>query len=189
MSRDFAKKPNSPRSKPKSKPKSSKRKSAAQSSVSVKQYAVTFGVLFAFIGGLYLLHDHNQRHQPQKHVTHAKKKVETKHKKNVRFEFYNVLPSTEVQTSANDPEKAVSEGPAEPTSFILQVATFKHPKQADRLKAELTLQGYDVQIVEIQQRFKWYRVYVGPFEKQITAEKAQSKLRVNHIDSILRSYS
>ena len=131
-----------------------------------------------------------------------------------KFEFYTLLPelevvvpdedlpasgsapaassaaNTEVATAAakveddarGDAEEALKSG-----HYILQVASFKNMKDADGLKAELTLLGFRpvVQTVAINSDEKWHRVRIGPYDDRDSLESARIRLRADGHDNPL----
>ncbi len=49
------------------------------------------------------------------------------------------------------------------SKYVLQVGSFKNKIEAERMRAELVIKGFDVIIVTVnQQQENWYRVMVGP---------------------------
>ena len=129
-----------------------------------------------------------------------------------KFEFYTLLPEMEVVVPDEDlaapgPAPAESSGTAEvPTSaaveddapgdtdpalksghYILQVASFKSMKDADGLKAQLTLLGFQpvVQTVAINSDEKWHRVRIGPYTDRDSLEAARVRLRADGHDNPL----
>ena len=129
-----------------------------------------------------------------------------------KFEFYTLLPEMEVVVPDEDlaapgPAPAESSGTAEvPTSaaveddapgdtdpalksghYILQVASFKSMKDADGLKAQLTLLGFQpvVQTVAINSDEKWHRVRIGPYADRDSLEAARVRLRADGHDNPL----
>ena len=59
-------------------------------------------------------------------------------------------------------------------SYLLQLASFKNKQEAERLKAALTLKGFDVHVaMSSQQQGNWFRVVLGPFHSRGDAEKAR----------------
>lgn len=73
-------------------------------------------------------------------------------------------------------------------SYLLQIASFKHRFEAERLKAGLTLKGFNVTIVVVsQQQTQWFRVVLGPFHSRQDAEKTKLALvRSEHISGMVR---
>ena len=129
-----------------------------------------------------------------------------------KFEFYTLLPEMEVVVPEEDlPEPgvapaerdgetevstapAVEDGaPAEPDPalesghYILQVASFRSMKDADGLKAQLTLLGFHpvVQTVAIDSDEKWHRVRIGPYADRESLEAARIRLRADGHDKPL----
>lgn len=59
-------------------------------------------------------------------------------------------------------------------AWLVQIASFNKRSDAERLKASLTLQGFDVGIASIAKNgTAWFRVTIGPFSSHSQAEKAQ----------------
>jgi cell division protein FtsN len=106
-----------------------------------------------------------------------------------RFTFYDILPQAEVQvldsgaaTLRNPPPRAAEP----PGSFLLQAGSFSAPADADRLKAQLALLGFEshVQRVTVDDNV-FNRVRIGPIADLDTAKQAQRRLRDAGIDSLL----
>ena len=65
-------------------------------------------------------------------------------------------------------------------SYMVQVASFKMRKDAEQMKALLTLKGYDVNVVSISKaQESWFRVVVGPYQSKVLAQQAQVTLAKN----------
>lgn len=99
-------------------------------------------------------------------------------------------PSSNTQVAAKPLEsqtpQAVAVKPAEPhaptnkSTYLVQVASFKMRKDAEHMKALLTLKGYDVNVVAITQaQGNWFRVVVGPYQNKNLAQEAQVTLAKN----------
>lgn len=71
--------------------------------------------------------------------------------------------------------------------YVLQVASFKKNQEAERLKALLTLKGFEVSIVAAPpQQGGWFRVMLGPYSSKLVAEKMQMTLaRSEHLKGII----
>ena len=131
-----------------------------------------------------------------------------------KFEFYTLLPEMEVVVPDEDlaapgpvPAPAESGDTAEaPASaapddaapadtepalksghYILQVASFRSMKDADGMKAQLTLLGFQpvVQTVAIDSDEKWHRVRIGPYADRDSVEAARIRLRADGHDNPL----
>jgi cell division protein FtsN len=99
--------------------------------------------------------------------------------------------TTEVAAKSNEsqiPQAAIVKGAetkpvvsSQPNNvaFLVQVASFKMRKDAEQMKATLTLKGYDVNVVAIQAQGTWFRVVVGPYHNKLLAQQAQATLAKN----------
>nr|VFK78662.1 MAG: Sporulation related domain-containing protein [Candidatus Kentron sp. SD] len=98
-----------------------------------------------------------------------------------RFEFYTILPEREVRVpeheihsrqskkpkKAEPPDQAEKQAPTHASGrYILQVGSFRHLEDADRLKAKLAMGGFDVEIqtVSMNNGDRWHRVRLGPYK-------------------------
>lgn len=142
------------------------------------------------------------------------KTAESKIPPKPKFDFYTLLPNMEEvdikeakfaeeqQTPKTEPlavlEKTIEskiESKADlthhikPEAFILQAAVFQSKQPAESLKAQLTLQGFEVKIEAYQKNESlttWYRVYLGPYQQESQAKIAQTSLQQTaHIDSFV----
>ena len=114
-----------------------------------------------------------------------------------RFDFYETLPEMEVVVPEIEvviPEQAIK-GKAEagvkqvkqPGKYALQVGSFQGAEQADRFKAELVLQGFEVsvQTVTINNTDTYHRVRIGPFKDLDALNKARNRLNKQGIENKL----
>jgi cell division protein FtsN len=107
-----------------------------------------------------------------------------------RFEFYEILPQFEVVVPEDDAPRAAAAArprPAEtPGSFLLQVGSFSAAADADRLKANLALLGFEshVQRVRIEDDI-FNRVRIGPIGTIDAAKRTQRQLRDAGFDTFL----
>lgn len=120
--------------------------------------------------------------------------------KGPQFDFYAVLPDMEVIVPEGEKERSADDSPAEDGDdadrqdlshrhdehFLLQAGSFGQAEDADRRRAELTLQGYNVRIqqAEMDDGRRFHRVMVGPFDNINTMHKAQDKLANAGIDTL-----
>jgi cell division protein FtsN len=108
-----------------------------------------------------------------------------------RFDFYEILPQFEVLVPEDDvPTSATAAArprpAAAPGSFLLQAGSFGAAADADRLKANLALLGFEshVQRVTIEDDV-FNRVRIGPIGDIETARRIQRQLRDKGIDPLL----
>lgn len=81
---------------------------------------------------------------------------------------------------------SLAKGPVANTAYIVQIAAFKRFEDADRLKAQLTLAGYEtkVKVVPVS-GMTWHRVWIGPYPTAQAAEKIQKELLAKHTKSVV----
>lgn len=128
-----------------------------------------------------------------------------------KFEFYTLLTNEHQASKALPTPPVVNPAPAKPVSipqtvehkesktvvstkseskehYVIQVASFKSRQDAERLKATLILQGFDVHLKEvIQANSHWYRVLIGPYPDRKKAENAKAVIaRTEHVMGIIR---
>ncbi|MFM8453727.1 MAG: SPOR domain-containing protein [Gammaproteobacteria bacterium] len=116
-----------------------------------------------------------------------------------RFEFYNTLPKLEVAQN-QEPVQAVKNteikkplmqqdqastsllprSTGTTNSYYVQGASFANIKDADALKAKLTLQGFQPKILSGNSQFK---IIFGPFSSEHAAQAMRKKLAEKQIYS------
>lgn len=107
-----------------------------------------------------------------------------------QFDFYDVLPSMEVEVT-DDKANAAASGSAAgaidaPGSYILQVGSYRNFADADRVKAKLALQGVAASIQKITiDNDTWHRVRIGPISNLNKLEETRRTLREAQIDALV----
>lgn len=110
-----------------------------------------------------------------------------------RFDFYTLLPELEVVVPEQQIQGKTEQGVRQverPGTYYLQVGSFKNSEQADRLKAELAIMGFETVIQKVtidnnQTTDTWHRVRVGPYSELEALNSARRKLKAGGIDSSL----
>ena len=101
------------------------------------------------------------------------------------FEFYDSLKNNEI-IPPGDASKNNNTATALKTPYVLQVASFQKAKDADALKAKLTLEGLDTSIQQFNNKGEtWHRVLVGPFTDQNKMNQAKTTLAQHNITPIV----
>nr|VFK64535.1 MAG: Sporulation related domain-containing protein [Candidatus Kentron sp. TC] len=134
------------------------------------------------------------REEPSKSVAKSAKSTDGKNPE-ARFEFYTILPEREIRVpkyefDSPQPRKSKKTEPSQvsdhasiPASgrYILQVGSFRHLEDADRLKAKLALGGFDVEIqtISIHSGDTWHRVRLGPYKDLSVVHRIRSGLQKN----------
>ena len=107
-----------------------------------------------------------------------------------QFEFYEMLPKFEVVIPEQDgttPAAPGAAGPVQkPGAYILQAGSFRKHEDADRVRAQIAMQGVESKIQKVTiDRDTWHRVRVGPITNLQQLEDTRSKLRNARIDALV----
>jgi len=114
---------------------------------------------------------------------------DTSVKSKVQFEFYTLLPESEVvipeQELVEDRVKPTSKKPAADKNYMLQTGSFRHGKEAESLKARLALLGIQSHIQNVAIGGEdWHRVRAGPYSSMKEVRQVRALLRRNKINAI-----
>jgi len=106
----------------------------------------------------------------------------------VRYEFYTLLPESEVvipDQELAEHSKGAKSTTKPPGTYMLQAGSFRNPKEAKTRKGELALLGIvaNIQNVTIGGD-TWYRVRVGPFATFGEINRVRNRLQDNNINAI-----
>ncbi|MRI31963.1 hypothetical protein EOPP23_02990 [Endozoicomonas sp. OPT23] len=121
------------------------------------------------------------------------------------FDFYTVLPESEVILPVEEPESQLRVQPAKPDKakpqvaaakpkpakkqhkYLLQAGSFRSSQDAERLKARLLLAGQTPRVVKVTigSGEAWHRVQLGPFETSESIDQARKVLAEHKIDGLL----
>lgn len=121
---------------------------------------------------------------PQEIETHI---VKTERTDKPELDFYTVLPKIErIISDPVVPEPSRREKQEENVRYVLQVASYTSFKEADRLKAQLTITGFEaaIQKVTIEDKGVYYRVRIGPFESKRKLKNIEQELAEQGIQGI-----
>ncbi len=101
------------------------------------------------------------------------------------FEFYQRLPEMKIETPK--PSQTAKPRTDGDKNYVLQVGSFRSFQDADALKAQLIMQGLDVQINKAKddKGSDWHRVHVGPYTTEHSLNKAKDILADNDIPSMV----
>lgn len=117
------------------------------------------------------------------------RRVETPAAGESRFDFYEMLPRFEVVVPEEEPEARPDNRPdlpAEPGTYVLQAGSFSAYEDADRMKAQLALQGIPsrIQRVSIDDR-TYHRVRIGPVSDIDELDDLRRRLREARIEILM----
>jgi cell division protein FtsN len=128
---------------------------------------------------------------PANTVQEAKPKAKPKkepEKSEPDFDFYQILPNSEVTTS---PVEAYKPDPAKAKvkyDYMLQTGSFKNQKDAERQKANIGFQGLRASVKKVTSKSgtDWYRVEVGPYKSRSKMNSAIDKLVAINIQPLVK---
>ncbi len=103
----------------------------------------------------------------------------------IDYSFYDLFPSAEVPI-VEEYDQAGNKVVAEPQyAYLLQAGSFRSVDDADRLRAQLILQGHEVVIKEVENaKGVWHRVIVGPFDSERDLTRARNRLAEANIETM-----
>ena len=134
------------------------------------------GNKYGFGSGLKTLFQQSTK-TPEKNVEQQKVKVEQVPKP--KLDFYTVLPKIErIIPDPVSPEIKDEEKKEGRVSYVLQAASYESFNDADRLKARLTINGFDatVQKVTIEDKGVYFRVRLGPYSSKRKLKNVKQQL-------------
>jgi len=107
------------------------------------------------------------------------------------YDFYDMLPNFEVVVPEKDREvsRERDTAPAKierPGVYVLQAGSYRQQAEADRIRAQLKLQGIDanVQRVAVDEDV-WHRVRIGPITDLTELNRLRARLRAADLDALV----
>lgn len=106
-----------------------------------------------------------------------------------RYDFYDMLPKFEVVVPEKEKDvkpdlRAVPE--TRPGTYVLQAGSYKNFGDADRIRAQLALQGIESKVQKVSvDADTWHRIRIGPISNLDELNRMRQKLRKADIDVIV----
>ena len=108
-----------------------------------------------------------------------KESAKTEQTPKPKLDFYTVLPKIE-RIIPDDPAPAEKPQKTEKSKkvwYVLQAASYTNFNEADRLKAQLTISGFDATVQKITiDKGTYFRVRLGPYSSQRELKNVRQKL-------------
>ena len=159
---------------------------------------LTLVVSIAFLAGLLMLSQQpddakastavSEKTNPTKAVkVTPKNNSKAASNQNDSFDFYTLLPDSEVTPVKVDAYISTPKDPNKKTDALLQAGSFRKLADANRLRAKLILLNMSNVVTEKTVSSSgsiWYRVRVGPFSSRSTLNKAEDILAQQVIQSL-----
>jgi len=102
----------------------------------------------------------------------------------INYEFYKMLPRMEVEIPKDQttlPEEKQKQG-----YYLLQLASVKDNGAADAFQDKMIKAGYNPTVIKIARGDEeWFRVQLGPFKDEQSAQDVQESLQMKNIDSLM----
>jgi len=119
----------------------------------------------------------------------AKPKHQNKQPEEPRFDFYTILPETEIEVpdyEINTRSREERVGKAKASKYILQAGSFRNFVEADKLRARLALIGIESRVEKAKVgSVVWNRVKMGPYSRSSSVSLIKKRLKNNGIDAIV----
>jgi cell division protein FtsN len=107
-----------------------------------------------------------------------------------RYDFYEMLPNFEVVVPEKDRDvKRDIPGAARierPGVYVLQAGSYRNQADAERVSAQLKLQGIDAKVQRVSvDNDVWHRVRVGPISDLAELNKVRKQLQAADVDGLV----
>ncbi len=105
------------------------------------------------------------------------------------YDFYKMLPSFEVAVPKNGKDVKPDIRPAaetRPGSYVLQAGAYKHFADADRVRAQLALQGIESKVQKVSvDNDTWNRIRIGPVSNLAELNRMRQILRKANVEVLV----
>jgi len=105
------------------------------------------------------------------------------------YDFYEMLPKFEVVVPEKDKEvkRDLPSGQVDrPGVYVLQAGSYRNLADAERVRAQLKLQGVDAQVQRVAvDNDVWHRVRVGPIKDLVELNRVRNQLRAGDFDHLV----
>lgn len=105
------------------------------------------------------------------------------------YDFYKILPSFEVVVPRNTKEAKPDVHPApetRPGTYVIQAGSYKRFSDADRIRAQLALQGIESTVQKVSvDKDTWHRIRIGPVSNLQQLNHIRDVLRAAHIRALV----
>jgi cell division septation protein DedD len=153
--------------------------------------AVLAAMAFSWLGNRHKPSDAPEAPRPDPHrgVRAADAEGGTR-KTSQRYDFYQMLPNFEVVVPEKDkdvkrdlPAAAKIERPG---VYVLQAGSYRNESDADRVRAQLALQGISAKVQRVAvDADVWHRVRIGPVSNLDELNKLRRQLQAADVDALV----
>jgi cell division protein FtsN len=107
-----------------------------------------------------------------------------------KYDFYQMLPNFEVVVPEKDKD-VKRDMPAtarveRPGVYVLQAGSYRNEADADRVRAQLSMQGIDAKVQRVAvDADVWHRVRIGPITKLDDLNRLRKQLQAADVDALV----
>lgn len=107
-----------------------------------------------------------------------------------KYDFYEMLPNFEVVVPEKDKE-VKRDLPAtakveRPGVYVLQAGSYRNEADADRVRAQLAMQGIDAKVQRVAvDADVWHRVRIGPITRLDDLNRLRKQLQAADVDALV----
>jgi len=107
-----------------------------------------------------------------------------------KYDFYEMLPNFEVVVPEKDKE-VKRDMPAtarveRPGVYVLQAGSYRNEADADRVRAQLSMQGIDAKVQRVAvDADVWHRVRIGPITRLDDLNRLRKQLQAADVDALV----
>jgi cell division protein FtsN len=105
------------------------------------------------------------------------------------YDFYDMLPKFEVVVPEKDKDVRPDTRPVPETrrgTYVLQAGSYKNFADADRVRAQLALQGIESKVQKVSvDNDTWHRIRIGPISKLDELNRLRQVLRKADVDVLV----
>ncbi len=107
-----------------------------------------------------------------------------------KYDFYQMLPNFEVVVPEKDKDVKrdlpAAAKIARPGVYVLQAGSYRNEADADRVRAQLALQGVNAKVQRVAvDADVWHRVRIGPISNLDDLNKVRRQLRAAEVDALV----
>jgi len=147
-------------------------------------------LLGAFGYGLYFLQSipPTKTNPPEDKALTKPAKNKAEEKKENRFNFYDILPETEVTPPIVEEYQYREKSAETNVQYVVQTGSFRSIEDAERQKATIAFQGLKAKIKTAINKngTTWHRVLTGPYSNRSTMNSALDKLVAINIEPLVK---
>jgi cell division protein FtsN len=152
---------------------------------------VVAGGAFIYLGGRHdAAHDPVETPRPEPHRTAPAEAETAAASQAEKYTFYDRLPNFEVVVPEKDKEvkrDLPATAPVErPGVYVLQAGSYRNQADADRVRAQLALQGINATVQRVAvDADVWHRVRIGPVTRLEELNKLRKQLQAADVDALV----